>query len=556
MKNVKDSNQIGILLDFPADGQPLESNQISYWTPEFKNNILHYAGEMFPDASITLNNSGRCNSVLFYKNDREGQEITHNSLSLLDGVKIPRREVEKLQETIERLHQLSLDSSCAPATAEYLRSFRLPNPDALPEAWRLTARGRHLLVLWGYCRGSQDSLLLPWSSVAASQDWKNNDKRCDLTAKLKPYTTPFAPLPVKIILVILLMLLLLWGCPKCCSSKGKENPQQPQTTTENGGKTAKGSDAVDTASPQFAQQLSEAMSPQSTPDQRGQALQALEKRRQDGQPLSEDQRTAYQKLLLRNIQDDMDKLRRQIEEDNNASSQAEAEQHTAEVEVSRQIQEVANDQRIPAAIRQEIIHEDQRDNAVQQIRQRVAQNKATPIEQRLCQSLENQQKTNGKHAEDSRLRSENIANTISDLNKWREKASQEKAQPGEKCPECRFTTAAFTAKVLGYSLTPDLFCEVRLQFIPTCSQVRDFRINYLKIGYLAFQRRFTWDPNRWIMSFRLKQSEIKDGKLRMLATASYTHAGQTLPAEFALTVAVSSTKKTTITVDDVNVFAR
>ena len=283
---------------------------------------------------------------------------------------------------------------------------------------------------------------------------------------------------------------------------------------------------------------------------------SLEELQKNGRTLSEPQRTAYQKLLLRNIQDDMEKLRRQIEEDNNASSQAEAVQRTAEGEVSRQIQEVANDQRIPPAIRREIIQEDQRDNAVRQIRQRVDQNQASPSEQRLCQTLENLQKTSDKNAEASRLRSENIANTISDLNKWREKAKQGKEQTGESCPECHFITAAFTPRVLSYSLTPDLFCEVKLQFIPTCDQVRDFRIDYLKIGYLAFQRKFNWDASRRIMSFRLKQSEIKDGKLRMLATASYTHAGQTLPAEFALTVAVSSTKKTTITVDDINVFAR
>ncbi|MBQ6473606.1 MAG: hypothetical protein IJJ33_16585, partial [Victivallales bacterium] len=487
--------------------------------------------ELFPDASITLRN-GRCNTVLFYKNDRQGQEIINNSLSLLDGVKIPRREVEKLQGTIERLHQLSLDPNCAPSTAEFLRYFRLPNPDALPEAWRITERGRRLLVLWGYWRGSQDSLLLPKSAVADSQDWKNNDKRCDLVNKLKPYTTPLAPLPVKIIIAVLLVLLLLWGCPKCCSGKHKENPQPPQATTENGmTKEAQGSAAANLDTPQFKQQRDDAMLPQCTPEQRAQALQSLEELQKNGRTLSEPQRNAYQKLLLKNIQDDMEKLRRQI-------------------------QEVANDQRVPAAIRQSIVHEDQRDNAVRQIRQRVARNQATPGEQRLCQTLENRQKTSDKNAEESRLRSEDIANTISDLNKWREKANQGKAQTGESCPECHFTAAAFTPRVLGYSLTPDLFCEVKLQFIPTCDQVRDFRIDYLKIGYLAFQRKFNWDASRRIMSFRLKQSEIKDGKLRMLATASYTHAGQTLPAEFALTVAVSSTKKTTITVDDVNVFAR
>ena len=584
MKNVNDSNQIGILLEFPADGHPLESNNISYWAPEFKNNILHHASELFPDVSITLNNEGKCSSVLFYKNDQQGRELTNNSLSLQDGVKIPRREVKQLQEAIEQLHQLSLDPNCAPATAEFLRSFRLPDPNAIPEAWRITERGKNLLVLWGYWRYSPNALFLPRSAVADTNNWKDNDKRRDLATRLKPFTTPFAPLPVKIILAILLVFLLLWGCPKCCSGKGKDKPAPTQTAIEeqeaktnqgttspastsqpnvNSDSTEKPPVASNATTPtptatQLTQQLNDAVSDQSTPVQRAQAIQALEDLQKNGQPLSDNQRAIYQKLLLKNIQDDMDKLRRQIEEDDQAAAQAQKAQRTVDVQVNRQIQEVANADNVPPAIRQAIVQEEQRGDAIRQIRQRVAQNQATPTEQRLCQTLENQQKTNAKQEEDSRQRSEKIAQTISDLNKWRNKSAQQQGtmQNGNECPQCHFITAAFTPKVLSYSLTPDRFCEIKLQFTPTCNQVRGFSINYFKIGYLAFQRDFTWDPAMQTMTFRLKQSEIKDGKLRMLATASYVHAGQTLPAEFSLTLAISSTQKTTLSVDNVNIFAR
>ena len=85
---------------------------------------------------------------------------------------------------------------------------------------------------------------------------------------------------------------------------------------------------------------------------------------------------------------------------------------------------------------------------------------------------------------------------------------------------------------------------------------KTIHVNYFKIGYFSFQRDFLWDPSTRTLNFKLKRSEIKDGKLRLLATADYTHAGQPRSTEFSMTLTIASTEKTTFSIEGINVSPR
>lgn len=235
MKGVNNSEKIGLQLNFPGDGAPLEYNSTYYWSDNFKNIVLHHSDRFFPEVSLPLSSDGECNEVLFYKNDDKGRELAAQSVSLRDGVKLTRRDVKRLQKVIDHLHEVALSPDCSQVNSGFLKNFRLPDPAVMPEAWRVSGNRRQLILLWGYTNQAANATFLPASAV--SGDWPDAADRKDIATLLKPYTSSFE-IPWRIIILILLILLLIGGCRACSKGKGdkgdKKNQESGEVQTENG----------------------------------------------------------------------------------------------------------------------------------------------------------------------------------------------------------------------------------------------------------------------------------------------------------------------------------
>lgn len=581
MKTVSNANQVGLLVEFPADGMPLDCNHLVYWATEYKNTVLHHSDGFFPDVTIQLNSDGLCRQVLFYKNNTSGDELASQSISIRDGAKIPRREVKRLQAVIEKLHAVSQSSNCSPAIASFLREFRLPNPNSMPDAWRVSPNEKKLIVLWGYTKGGSLATFLPASQTATDAKWNDSSPRLPLESVLQPYSTGFYMTPqLKMFLCgILVLILLIWGL--CCRSSSRKDPQNTTETVENGNtdvtpaengkaqptadnggvqpageddKTANGmlNQAGKTvAENNGAETLKDNAGMPPRPE-RNQVIQELERKAASGAPLTKDEKTKYQKYLLKNLEDDMETLRRLIDDDINSSNENEQKLQQASKAVATAEEQVAKDSSVPQEIRSDIKDDSKREDVKRKVDERIRKGNATNAEKAWRDSVGKQEKLKDDIQKDNQKRSERIGDTIRKTQKSREQAMAAGAIPGKPCPECGSIQAKFSCMVQSFD-NSDNYCTVTLKFNPGCKAIRNLNIDYFKVGYL-FKRDFSWNPNNNTLNFKLKSSEIKDGKLRLLATARYTHAEQVHSTEFSLTLTIDATQK--ITIDKINVTPR
>lgn len=186
MKQLNDQRQ-GLLLEFPADGTPLDANGTLTWATNFKSIILHHTKGLLPDVSCNLEND-ECTSALFYKLDNTGHDIAGNSISIREGAKLSSSQVAALENAILALHKITESDNCACENADFLRNFRLPHPQHIPEAWRISNSGRQLILLWGYyTNNSLDTTFLPLTSVSAH--WNDAGRRQSIRELLKPHTS-------------------------------------------------------------------------------------------------------------------------------------------------------------------------------------------------------------------------------------------------------------------------------------------------------------------------------------------------------------------------------
>jgi hypothetical protein len=90
---------------------------------------------------------------------RGGKEVVSASTWRAAG-DIPPREVAALQEAVGDLGRLAADPACDPSKKKLLEAFKLPDPVAMPECYRVYGPfwNRRLAVLWGFERKEGDSV--------------------------------------------------------------------------------------------------------------------------------------------------------------------------------------------------------------------------------------------------------------------------------------------------------------------------------------------------------------------------------------------------------------
>ena len=549
MKPLSNASQVGLLVEFPSDGKPIECNHLVYWATEFKNTVLRHSERFFPDVNITLNNEGRCKEVLFYKNNDSGEELASESISIREGAKIPCGEVRRLQAVIEQLHSVSQSNSCSPAIAGFLREFRLPNPDAMPEAWRVAPKEKKLIVLWGYTKGATTSTFLPSSKAAEEAKWNDSTSRLSLETRLRPYTTGFyLTKPMKMLLCLLLAVLVIVGLIYSCS-QGKEKPAPDGSEVVNTGNTTENpADAVETAETKNGQGNAAEAADMLPREERTQVIKAFEEKLAKGEPLTKEEQKQYQKCLLKNLEEDTETLHRLVDEDVRATQENNMKLGQTSKNVTEMQDAVFKDTSVPQEIRSDIKDESKRKAVERKVAERIQKGTATKAEKDWHDSAVKQDKLRDEIQKSSQERTEKLGDSIVKAQKSRERAIEAGALPGKVCPDCGSTDAMFGCSVQNYDLNPDNadnYCSVTLKFAPRCKSVQDFDVDYFKVGYL-FKRDFYWDPVKNTLDFKLKRSEVKDGNLRLLATAKYTHAGERRATEFALTMTIESTERTTI----------
>ncbi len=128
----------------------------------------------FPLVECVTENDGSI-SVIFSSLDKDRSEVLHNSTSI-KNTRIPRSELNRLVDEIEKLHRLAEASDVPSATRDFLKNFVLPNPHKMPEAWRISGKWKKRLhILWGYSPSGEESVFFPQSFT--SKSWTDANKR-------------------------------------------------------------------------------------------------------------------------------------------------------------------------------------------------------------------------------------------------------------------------------------------------------------------------------------------------------------------------------------------
>lgn len=137
----------------------------------------------FPQAVVTGFNPPT--KVTFVALNRETmEEMLGTSRSIRFG-RAPQREVQKLQDLIERLHKLSECPEIPAERRDFFRNLRLPDPVKMPECWRIRGWFRkQLFILWGVERvdGGVEGTFLPASAVSST--WRDSDSRQTVVSRL------------------------------------------------------------------------------------------------------------------------------------------------------------------------------------------------------------------------------------------------------------------------------------------------------------------------------------------------------------------------------------
>ena len=185
------------------------NNQSHYWNPDFQLPLLTEAPDSFPVASP--DNSVTPRQVDFHSVDMFGSEMLSKSSSSAE-VRIPRRELKKLQQKLESIHQLAEDQSIPADRREFFKKFTLPHPMMMPEAWRVCGRfKKRLMLLWGIKgRNNDASVFLPQTRF--SEKWDDSGSRKTLDEVfLKQHLCNWPYTVLATLLALLLLIVLFFG---------------------------------------------------------------------------------------------------------------------------------------------------------------------------------------------------------------------------------------------------------------------------------------------------------------------------------------------------------
>ena len=172
---------------YPLTISPL--NPLKCWEPEFQYALRDIAGDTYPQADYILD--GADAHVRYSKLNSLGIDILNGSRPY-DQRRPSKSEVARVQEQIEQIHALANDSNIPTDRREFFKNFQLPDPQYMPECWRVTGLfKKRLHILWGLSKGGKHSTFLPASAHAGS--WGDQKNRVPLGEALGvPEATPLA----------------------------------------------------------------------------------------------------------------------------------------------------------------------------------------------------------------------------------------------------------------------------------------------------------------------------------------------------------------------------
>jgi len=228
--NIK--KKIGIEIS-EQDGKPLNSGNYFYWDAQWSNIILGDAGQYCPGAKFQKENNSDKFVTIFSKNASNGTELCGTSRSIeKKSVKIPEQDLRAFIETLDKLHQKSMDKEIDPDTGEFLHSLEVPNPQTMKSAWRVTnGFSQRLLVLWGYSSQEPQATILPLTPTSAK--WSDARYRTDLMKLLEPRLSKgkfnwrkffkwfFIVLGITAIILALIFAILQVSGHKCTTCNGE-----------------------------------------------------------------------------------------------------------------------------------------------------------------------------------------------------------------------------------------------------------------------------------------------------------------------------------------------
>lgn len=146
--------------------------------------------------------SRRTDGSLVYVDD-SGNDLCAHTCSL-ETTTIPSSEWKRFFRCINGLHKIANDEGgrYPEEYRNFIKSFRLPDPKTMPEAYRLE-KGlfrKRLHVLWGYeADDAKNSSLLPMSSNVLDA-WGDKDQRTDM-AKVIPWDARKLILPLLLVFI-------------------------------------------------------------------------------------------------------------------------------------------------------------------------------------------------------------------------------------------------------------------------------------------------------------------------------------------------------------------
>jgi hypothetical protein len=211
-------------------------DEIFYWDIGAQNVIIASLGKYLPRVS----EDKETKTGLFSKY-RKKVELCSTSKAL-DERGVAKEEKLGLLEGIEQLEQKSKDPKIDPNAKLILKNFKLPDPEKLPEFYRLS-EGR-LIIIWG-CETNSSDLL---NAKAAVEKLKVDPWHKVFMRRLGPFLRRATTL-FWLLLALILLALLLSNLPDCThadrsiffpsnsesNNSKKDLPQRADNNTSNGG---------------------------------------------------------------------------------------------------------------------------------------------------------------------------------------------------------------------------------------------------------------------------------------------------------------------------------
>ena len=157
---------------------PMRCGGYLYWEAQCKNVVREYLGRFLPNAAYKSGN-GCSFKTEFSLFDGHGTDICSDGESLTSsGVKIPRSELNGFISALDIFHKKAEAPNTPDWAREFIRTFAIPDPRFVPNAWRVGRHSNRLFVLWGYHPGNARDVVCPLTPT--SSNWPDADNRIDL----------------------------------------------------------------------------------------------------------------------------------------------------------------------------------------------------------------------------------------------------------------------------------------------------------------------------------------------------------------------------------------